>query len=208
MAFSEISICNLALTMLGADSIRTFDENNKRARLCQNMYEASRDFLLAEYDWSFARKITKLQQLDPASYNIAIPEGHYLYALPSDCMTPRDIHPKELHLPWELYGPGIISAVDPMYLYYSTEVTDVAKFTLPFIKALSYAVASGIAHPITQDIKITSLMNKRADENATKSFSEDSNMGSTYMQRDEDPDYDTYVHPEYKVGDLTWRFTE
>ncbi len=50
---TELSICNMALGLLGADSIQALDENTQAARICQSWYEHSRDALQRAHPWSF-----------------------------------------------------------------------------------------------------------------------------------------------------------
>ena len=64
MIYSKIGICNLALAAIGEDSIRDFADGNKRARMCDVFYETTRDYLLGQFDWAFARRQQALQQLN------------------------------------------------------------------------------------------------------------------------------------------------
>lgn len=213
MAHSEVSICNLALSILGADGIRSFEENNKRARLSKNSYDAARDFLLAKYDWSFSRNLLELQQVaeDDPNVEVGIPDGYYLYKLPSDTIVPRDIWPRDSKLKWEVYGKYIMTTVDPVYLYYSRLVTDVGEFNQPFIEAVSYMIAARMAHPITQDVKLGREYKAEARQAIIESIALDANIGSEYRRLDENPDFDSFVNPGFgddiRRGD-SWPFTE
>ena len=80
---SSVDIANIALVELGGQMIRSFDENNKPARLVNLAYPTCRDWLLSSYRWSFARKTRELSLLEQTS-----PDWTYVYQLPSDCFTP------------------------------------------------------------------------------------------------------------------------
>ena len=57
---TNITICNQALNLLGADTISSFsDTSNDAAAVCNNIYETVKRQTLSMYPWSFA--LTKLQ---------------------------------------------------------------------------------------------------------------------------------------------------
>ena len=57
---TNITICNQALNLLGADVISSFsDTSNDAAAVCNNIYETIKRQTLSMYPWSFA--LTKLQ---------------------------------------------------------------------------------------------------------------------------------------------------
>ena len=56
---TNITICNQALNLLGADTISSFsDTSNDAAAVCNNIYETVKRQTLSMYPWSFA--LTKL----------------------------------------------------------------------------------------------------------------------------------------------------
>ena len=57
---TNITICNQALNLLGADVISSFsDTSNDAAAVCNNIYETIKRQTLSMYPWSFT--LTKLQ---------------------------------------------------------------------------------------------------------------------------------------------------
>lgn len=52
----EASICNRALSRVGADIIKDTDEDTKQSRLCKSIYAQTRDELLRLYPFNFATK--------------------------------------------------------------------------------------------------------------------------------------------------------
>ena len=54
MAYTELSICNLALSKLGADVITDLDATDKVSALCKQMYSPARDFVLRSHRWNCA----------------------------------------------------------------------------------------------------------------------------------------------------------
>ena len=65
---SKIGICNLALAHLGADSIRSFEETNKRARMADVFFDQVRDYLLSKFDWPFFRMRKRYRVYTHISY--------------------------------------------------------------------------------------------------------------------------------------------
>jgi hypothetical protein len=51
---SDVAICNTALNRLGANTITSFTENSKEARLCNAEYEGIRDQVLRSHPWNCA----------------------------------------------------------------------------------------------------------------------------------------------------------
>ena len=195
MAYSKISICNLALAIVGAAAIRDFDEPNKRARMCFTFYEPTKDFLLSRLDWSFARKYKQLNQL---ALNVdEVPKGMFPYQLPNDCKTPRYITPVGSASAWELMG-DVLFCRQPgnVALYYTAFETPVSRFTDPFVNVLSLGIAVRLSPPITQDAALTNSLYKQFISEQQEAWESDANIGNMYREFDEDPNNDTFVHPD------------
>jgi hypothetical protein len=85
---SEVEICNLALAHFGSRSnISSLTEASEEARHCRLHYANIRDSLLQMLDWDFARRYTFLATLDETAPG----DWLYAFALPADCITPRDV---------------------------------------------------------------------------------------------------------------------
>ena len=73
---SEVSICNQALALLGANTIISLGDGTTEANLCDALYDDVRDSVLEEANWSFA---TKWLNLPPLA---SPPVGEYANAFP------------------------------------------------------------------------------------------------------------------------------
>ena len=80
---SEVSICNQALSLVGAKSITSLDDDVNEAKLCKLNYAPVRDAVLAEHDWTFATRWETLA----ASANPAPGEFTNEFPLPSDVLA-------------------------------------------------------------------------------------------------------------------------
>lgn len=208
MANSKISICNLALASLGADAIRDFDENNKRARMCDVFYDHVRDWLLTKFDWPFARKLEYLQSVDIDSLPVGtfVPEGTYVYAIPNACKTVRDLYPPGSRNPWEVLGKHLYCKVPPtedtIQIFYTAQITDVSLFSETFASLLASGIAVRIGPAITQDKALVGRIVQQFEQEQRDAWESDANEGNSYRAYDEDPQNDTFVNPDgYEVDD-------
>lgn len=82
MASSPVEICNSALLKLGAERINALSENNKRARLCNERFDALRKEVLRAHPWNFAIRRANLARLSTTPEY----EYNFEYQLPTDCL--------------------------------------------------------------------------------------------------------------------------
>ena len=159
---SVISICNLALSNLGADTIISLSEASAEARACNLFYEQTRDALLQVYPWRFAGKTQAMAEIandKPGAWG-------YAYSRPVDCLKVRWVRPvyslddpspqtlqQEINNPHEVEGGTIYCNIETAFLRYTAQVSDPTKFPPLFVDALSWALTVRLAMPLTRDIK-------------------------------------------------------
>jgi hypothetical protein len=195
MADSKIHICNLALASLGAGPIRSFDENNKRARMCDTFFDSTKNYLLSKFDWPFARGFQKVQPLATQDW----PDGLVAYGLPSDCKRMNDLHPKGSRDYWEIYGNTMVckKTVDEgAWIYYTIQIEDTSLFTETFSNLLSTALAVRMAPAITQDKALTKALYEQYRAEQLDVQEAEANEGNDYRSYDENPNNDTFCYPE------------
>ena len=207
MPYSEIDICNIALSEFGADAIRSFGEDNKRARMCKNFYDVTRDYLYAVFDWPFARKFKNLNELDLSAEDV--PDGEHGFALPSDCLVARDVHPPGSSTAWRISGTILYTPLSAVGLYYTRTETNSAIFSLAFINALASALAVRLCLPISQDKAAAKVLYAQFKQELRDCQEADANIGNDYRMFDEDPDNDSFVTGETLgsrrlVPDVDW----
>lgn len=190
MNYSEIDICNLSLSMLGADSIRAFDENNKRARLCKNLYRFSRDHILSQHTWPFAKGYEELKEV--LLENTNIPLSDHTYQLPNDCLAAEDIEPKGSDTKWTVKNRVLYTPIKPVYLYYTKQITDPTLFALPFINILSAYLAYRLAPAISKNPKMVPIMRENYGLAVQESMGVEANKENDYKGYDEQYENDTF----------------
>lgn len=160
---SEIEICNLALSRIGAFSIDSLDEKSKEARECKRSYGPARDQVLSDYPWNFSTiraDLALLSGVEPVGFE-------YAYAYPSNCLKARGIWrsvstadpiPFEIVAADDLQSKMIITDEEDAVLEYTAGITVPNLFSKSFIDMLSYRLASDLAIPITKKSGIQSAM--------------------------------------------------
>lgn len=155
MAYSDTSICNIALGLIGVGRIADIEGTTAIERDCKSIYAFARQEVLGGYDWSFARKQALLSQL-ATSPTIDSTRGgfDYAYALPSDCVRPLSL--SDFKQSFEIVGNELHCNLDEsVYLRYTADITDTSKFNAKFINALSHRLAAQLAMMIKKDKKLS-----------------------------------------------------
>lgn len=138
---SVVKICNTALSHFGGGEINALDEASEAARGCNLFYESSRNEVLRDFPWPFARKVQVL-----ALTADSIPGWNYMYQLPAKCLQARRIFIAENSLAtdnfFDIYEDKLVCNLANAYLEYTVEVVDPGLFDVKFSQALSYKIAS------------------------------------------------------------------
>lgn len=192
---SEVEICNIALTRLGAESIRSFDEDNKRARMCQIMYKYVRDLFLEDYEWTFNTKYAPLALLSGVEH----PQFEFVYSVPSDCFYARQIMDEDGIIrsttKWEVFSKKIATDVENAWLRYSVSLTATGYFPMYFVEALAAQLAIELAPSIVQDKVRYAALLKITEARLYMAREKDAELGVEYKHRDYEAENDTFVNP-------------
>lgn len=172
MASSDVVICNLALSHIGADAMLSSinpPDGSVESGYCSRFYPIARQELIEMFPWTFAKKRAALSELATNPSTV----WTYAYAAPSDLIQPQRIlttstldaygffpyggllRADEVALftergsaDFESEDGAILTHEENAVLLYTRDVTDTSKFTAGFTVALSYLVASYLAGPI------------------------------------------------------------
>jgi hypothetical protein len=190
---TDVSICNRALQILGADSIIALTDDNNRGRAMAIAYPAVRDAELRRHRWSFAIKRASLAALADA------PTGSQFstqFQLPNDCLRVLQVGDFDVGpdlsdfraAPTELYsveGRQLLTNFSaPLFIRYLARVSE-SLFDVAFAEALSARIAKEACYRITQSTEreqlcdaayraaIREATRANAFERATSSASDD-----------------------------------
>lgn len=160
---SEVSICNRALALLGANLITSLSDGSTEANVCNAVYADSRDAVLRAYPWSCAVQRATLAQLstDPVwGYDKA-------YSLPNDpyCIAVLDIQEST---DYRVEGRTLVSNSDTATIKFVARVTDPAQFDPSLVFALSARIGAEVAYALTQNRALSNDMWSMADRAMTE----------------------------------------
>lgn len=85
---SDIIVANMALRNIGTGvTIASLSENSQAAKACRLYFDDSRDSVLRDFDWPFARKTEALALVEESPNS----EWDFSYTYPTDCVMFRKI---------------------------------------------------------------------------------------------------------------------
>lgn len=152
---SDVDICNMALSLLGRETISIIGESSPEGKACATFYAQSRDEALRDHPWNFA-------QTRRALAPVAVPKGYatkwvFGYSYPGDCLHGRELSDGvNNNLAFEVAQDDagdliILTNAQPAYLSYSKVTTDTSKFDAGFVGALALKIAANLAIPLTKN---------------------------------------------------------
>lgn len=197
MASSVAQMCNMALGRIGVSAtIADITESSTAARACNTFYEATRDRLLAAYPWPWAAKRATLAALTDGERD----GWEYAYALPADCLTPRELFPenravaskdrRRFVVEYDVTTAKAILLSDeeaPELLYTATfSLNVVGHFPPAFTDALAWALAAELAMPLA----VKSDLRVRAEQMANLTLERAIATALNSQEPDAPPDSD------------------
>lgn len=148
---TDVSICNQALLLLGADTIASFSNGTAVGNACSIIYPKVKITTLGMYQWSFTLKKAELSRLSTA------PTAHFLYqyALPPDMIlsVPRAVYNSSDRgagtiIDWTIQGETLLTDNTQIFVDYQQEVVE-GKLPTYFVQLLVYMLAFNLAETIT-----------------------------------------------------------
>lgn len=156
MAYSEASICNLALAELGDTIITSLTDDSDRARACNLFYGPTRDAILRAHPWKFATKRADLVALSATPVDTG-DAFTYQFPLPVDCAKVQATTLDPTRSAWKVEanpttsGRVILCDENTLAIKYTAYITDPAQFDPLFVEALVSRLACRLAIPIKAD---------------------------------------------------------
>ena len=141
MSTTEVSICNEALSLIGAKSILSFDENTENARRCASIYDSTRKALLRMHPWSFAKKRA---QLAPVTTHPTFGYSH-AFPLPADFVRVISAGVED----YEIEGRHILADTNLINLQYVSDQENEELWDSLFVECMVLYLVHKLAKPIT-----------------------------------------------------------
>ena len=149
MPFSQVDICNKALTKIGAQRIVAITDDTKAAKSLRAIWDMQRDVELAAHPWSFAMTRVQLPAL------LTAPDYGWArsFQLPADCLRIVEVGENwTLYLPseagefFQIEGTKILcDESSPLRMRYIKQVTNTGEFPALFAEALACGLAAELA---------------------------------------------------------------
>ncbi|MFV5370017.1 hypothetical protein VXO74_15055 [Acinetobacter junii] len=138
---TKTNLCNQALSLIGADSITSFEENTSTARRMRTVYDSSRKALLRLHPFQCATKRIKLAPLSVK------PEFEYSYQfqLPDDLIRIINANTED----YVIEADRLLSNSDQLNLVYVFDNKNEETYDSLFIECLVLYLAYKISKPIT-----------------------------------------------------------
>ena len=169
---SEVDICNIALSNLGERPITARNDQNQRARACDNRFDDVRDLVLRSHVWNCALKREQLTSSATA------PVWGYDVAYPKPAKMLRLISVKENEYPFKIEGENIVTNSTSLNILYIEQVTDTAKYDALLIQAIALRLATEIAQDITGKTQLKEALMRKYREVMSEARSADAAEGT------------------------------
>lgn len=146
---TDVEICASALLLVGADEINSFEDETREARICDNLYDTTRQKLLQSHNWSFSLAMTELSRTTLATTSSEYEFGYlYEYSLPTDYL--RLIKKDGVANDYRIAGDKLYSNDSEVHILYQYDVSE-TEFPAYFTRALEFEMAKILAAALMQD---------------------------------------------------------
>ena len=146
---NETDICNIALSMLGAEPIINYESDaTTRAKLCRSFWPSTRDATLRAYPWGFAieRKALSLDPTDPVF------GFEKKFGLPSVPWCLRVLELDDGDIDWKVEGRFLVCDNSTVSIKYISRVENTTLYDSLFVQALATRMAALLSKPITGSV--------------------------------------------------------
>ena len=188
---ARIDIVNIALSMVGADSITSIEDDAPEAQLMKTNYYIARDATLEAYEWSFAiKRFIPAREEDAPTWGWA-----YAYPLPSDILrvlrVDRDYPSQSLNrdrmyrnqVPFEVEQRKILTSESSIYCTGIRRIEDEGIYSNLFCHAFSAKLAMLTCYAITESNQKFKAMAAIYDGAIKEAKSRDGQQGTTRRMR-------------------------
>jgi|TARA_R110000823_G_scaffold23531_10_gene70178 hypothetical protein len=188
---SETQIAKLALQHVGDRyDISDLTEESVEAEQVNLIFDDTRDWLLRQHPWGFAKKFAT-----PSALVGTVPNNYdFMYTYMTDAVRiggvvdPLDAGTK---IDFEVARNSsdvkvILTDAESAEFFYTARITDTAQFDPEFVMAFSYALGSKLAMPLTGDRTIMGDLDTLARNTINSAWETDSNEGISDAPPDAD----------------------
>jgi len=144
---TETQIVNFALRRLGCEPVGSISDDNKRAKVMNDLYDMARQSALGSYPWKFANTRALLTD----NGNTPAFEYSYEFDLPADYLKAvREYNDTE----FVREGDVLLCDSDELRLLYTQDIADETLFSAVFAKYMALVLAVDGSYALVQDKKL------------------------------------------------------
>jgi hypothetical protein len=161
---TDLSICQSALTRLGASPITSFADGTAEAIICANNWPDLRRTLLTEHPWNFAtttRQVTLLSDTPATLWD-------YAYQLPGDCLDLRSLTVERIDTGIAFDRMGSVVLTNEPEPVYATFIWEIPEGNWPawFVELAILRLAGLLALGLTERAAVAVQLEKLAAAHA------------------------------------------
>ena len=196
----KITICNMALSRIGATPIESLTEASEEARRCVQFYEHDRRVVLRRYPWPWATRRVELALLVETPNDYA-----YAYRYPADCVDLRKLYsvaedghyrPLPDFVSYKIIsdaeGRVILTNEERVAAEYTADVQDNDLMDEIFYEALSWKLASSIAFKLTGNATIVQMATSEYERIFSEALTDAENEQNVKV-----PELNTYIRARF-----------
>lgn len=162
---SKVSLCNLALTRIGAERIITLDENTQESKDCFAIFDLIAEEVMSIGSWPSVRRRSTLVQLaeTPAF------EFTYAYQLPTNPKFLKLIYINESvpgEIRYSIEGNKLLTDESSIKIKYLAYITDVESYDIFLRQAIVDRLAAELSYKRTGNISLYQASLKYAHDHA------------------------------------------
>jgi hypothetical protein len=149
---SKVAMANMALDILGVDSIASITEASAAARKVSARIDGAIEAVLEMSDWTFARRIAALAEVTNDDWTERYERK---YSLPSDILratrlVPAIDTPNSAPISYSLANGALYTNEEAARLQYTYRKLDPTEWPMSFTEAVAAYLARQLAMPLTR----------------------------------------------------------
>lgn len=178
-----------AFRLIEMSPLSSLGDGGEQAAAAEEQYPVALEACLEACDWSFARRVARLQQVapDPVALDPALT---FEFERPADLLVVRRVTPEEID--WRLDADRLrADRPGPLHVRYTARVTDETRMPAGFRTAVAYRLAGFLAPRWTTSLNRAQGLSDQADDWIVKARRVDRASASAqrYDGRDAQPDW-------------------
>lgn len=157
-AYSEVEICNLALSVIGAGTIRSLGDGTRAARTCKLFWPTIRQAVFEAVPWHcISKRATLTEEGDAPAWGYRIS-----YRLPADFV--RMIAMDKGYAAYQIVGPYLQTDRNPAQIEYVYMCVDGTRYSAQLVRCLYLSLAYELAFSLTGDASLADPIKKDLEQ--------------------------------------------